>query len=286
MTDLLSKVGERDPLYSDGTFSVATLMTRGDADAERRAAEDEIARLRTTLDEQNKTIQDHDAKVAEMVQTSEFPPVVTVNFLVDRHVSFLVKELKYEAKLQSEKANLAQQLTKNPDRRPAASLASEEEPKHAIVISYYESLTDLLITHAQRHPPKYLDKDEWILTCVYSPQAETNPDGMSISQFYLYFAGFHRRIGYSLSFNMRFCWDLDPESSEPVTSEDQLINTVHYAPIGLAGETPAFVEALNFLNGPFTFTKDQLHLFLSTLKDRLNDAASTRDGGGSVIEID
>lgn len=73
-----------------------------------------------------------------------------------------------------------------------------------------------------------------------------------------------------ISFNLRLCYDLKPGAQEPVTSMDQLAQSVQYIPLDLDKESPEFRESLGFLGENFTFERDQLSLFVRTLYDYIS----------------
>ena len=64
-----------------------------------------------------------------------------------------------------------------------------------------------------------------------------------------------------------------------------------YSPNELQKEQPEFVAALDFLNAPFSFRKEQLQIFLKTLSEQITKAinAGADDGeeeeGEEEVEI-
>lgn len=93
-----------------------------------------------------------------------------------------------------------------------------------------------------------------------------------------------------LSFTLRFCYDpIEVEGEIPeVTSIDQLTSSVHYIPLDLDKEAPDYVEKLGFLGGPFTFSRDQLPLFLRTVYTNMGEATKEDeedDGGDDEVQI-
>ncbi|KAH8827050.1 hypothetical protein DL96DRAFT_1710201 [Flagelloscypha sp. PMI_526] len=232
-----------DPLYKDDGFSVANLVTREEADQEKKDADIEIESLRQALAEKEQALKEQQTVVAEKEQS--------------------VKELQFELKLERDRSSKQAAVKNTPGssqrRDDRQRLDPVEEPKHAAVLNVYEDLTGLLITHARRVGGTYLDKDEWIYSCVYTPR----PDATA------------------LNFQLRAAWDLSPDASEPVTEVEQLVHTMHYSPLNLQLETPEFVDNLQFLNEAFTFTRDQLGLFLFTLRERLLDANGMTELGVS-----
>lgn len=77
---------------------------------------------------------------------------------------------------------------------------------------------------------------------------------------------------------MRHCYEPPPEQLEPVTSKDQLVESVKYVPFELDKEPQDFVEALGYLGSPFSFPREQLALFLRSIHDKLGEALGTTAG--------
>jgi hypothetical protein len=95
--------------------------------------------------------------------------------------------LQFELKLERDKSSKQAAVKNTPSssqrRDDRQRLDPVEEPKHAAVLNVYEDLTGLLITHARRVGGTYLDKDEWIYSCVYTPR----PDATGSFFFFLAF---------------------------------------------------------------------------------------------------
>jgi len=54
-------------------------------------------------------------------------------------------------------------------------------------------------------------------------------------------------------------------------NKNQLVDSVHYAPLNLENESDEFIDSLGFLSKPFTFERDQLSLFARTLHDFMSE---------------
>lgn len=53
-------------------------------------------------------------------------------------------------------------------RRRGRLLSQNEDPKMAEVVRFYEDLTNLLVTDIKPQPARFLNQEDWLLTCVYS----------------------------------------------------------------------------------------------------------------------
>lgn len=73
-----------------------------------------------------------------------------------------------------------------------------------------------------------------------------------------------------LTFTLRLCHDEDKDAGE-------LVPAVMYAPKELDKETPEFVQALDFLAGPFSFRKEQLQMFTVTLSEQIGKVLSPEE---------
>ncbi|KAJ3506150.1 hypothetical protein NLJ89_g7022 [Agrocybe chaxingu] len=177
-------------------------------------------------------------------------------------------DLRVELQLEVERANAlaakAQQRPPPTAARPRAGgiLPSSEDPKIGEVVRFYEDLTNLLVPNMKLQPGKHLGLDEWSLNCLYTHRDVANKDVPT----------------KSLNFTLRLCHDIRSGESEPITSKDQLVESVHYTPHELEKETEEFREALKFLKDTFTFERDQLSLFLRTLHDYMSGEGGDGDG--------
>ncbi|KAJ7156947.1 hypothetical protein C8R43DRAFT_997756 [Mycena crocata] len=243
MKDLLLKQQEemlshKEPLSKEGKSSVLHMITREQADAEKRSAEEQVIFWKAKADEREQLInalrREKDKQISDLDQIN--------------------RDLQYEIKAERE---ALQKASRNPPsasrgRGPHAVLGSDD-PKHSELIQFYEDVTNLLVTDIKIQEPKYFDCDEWSLTCIYT---------------YVDKSGESRR---SLGFLLRFTYD-PIDASEPIESKADIDRAAQYTPLDLDKEKEEFVEALGFLNAGFTFQRTQLPLFFSSLVDNMKTA--------------
>ncbi|KAJ7510088.1 hypothetical protein B0H11DRAFT_1175657 [Mycena galericulata] len=240
--DLLLKQQEemlsrKEPLSKEGKGSVLHMVTREAADAEKRSAEEQVTYWKGQVDARDRLLEEKDQNIAELKQSES--------------------DLKYEVKTERELSQkMSQQASQHPpsaqrSRGPHAVLGSDD-PKHAELVSFYEDVTNLLVTDVKIQEPKYFALDEWILTCVYThaPMSENSR---------------------SLGFLLRFTYD-PVDASAPVESVEDLEKAAQYTPLHLDQESDEFIEALNFLNNGFAFPRKQLPIFFSSLVENMKVA--------------
>ncbi|KAJ7444872.1 hypothetical protein FB451DRAFT_72613 [Mycena latifolia] len=257
--DLLLKqqeemLNQKEPLSRDGKTSVLHMVTREQADAEKRSAEGQVAYWKGQVDERDRLLEEKDQQIVELKQRES--------------------DLQYEIKTLRENS---QKASRNPPaavrgRGPNAVLGSDD-PKHAELVRFYEDVTNLLVTDIKIQEPKYFSLDEWTLTCIYTYTDKTGSDASK----------------KSLGFLLRFTYDpLDP--AEPVKSVEDLDRAAQYTPLNLELETPDFTAALQFLNAGFAFPRTQLPLFFSSLVENMKAACegdqseSGSDAGNNSME--
>lgn len=82
-------------------------------------------------------------------------------------------ELRYELQAEIERAkslSSQKQLDSAPRARRGRVLSQNEDPKMAELVRFYEDLTNLLVTDIKPQPGRYLQLEDWLMTCVYSYQ--------------------------------------------------------------------------------------------------------------------
>ena len=62
--------------------------------------------------------------------------------------------------------------------------ASNADPKQAVITKFYEDLTNLLVPHMKPQNGKYLDIDDWLLSCVFTHRDVTDENSIPKSEFY------------------------------------------------------------------------------------------------------
>ncbi|KAF7338117.1 hypothetical protein MVEN_02036400 [Mycena venus] len=229
-------LSRKEPLSSEGKTSVLHMVTREHADAEKRSAEEQVVYWKRQADDKDRLLDEKDRKIAELMQ--------------------IQSDLQFEIKAERENS---QKATRNPPsvlrgRGPNGVLGSDD-PKHSELVRFYEDVTNLLVTDIKVQEPKYLNLEEWSLTCIYTYEDKTGSEAS-------------RR---SLGFLLRFTYDpFDPTT--PVESEDDLDRAAQYTPLNLDKEEPEFIDALQFLNTGFTFPRKQLPLFFNSLVTNMKAA--------------
>ncbi|KAJ7085830.1 hypothetical protein B0H15DRAFT_846569 [Mycena belliarum] len=224
----------KEPLSRDGKTSVLHMITREQADADKRSAEGQVTYWQAQVDEKDMLLAEKDQHIAELKQ--------------------IQSDLQYEIKTERQNSQKASRNPPSAQRgRGPNGLLGSNDPKHAELVSFYEDVTNLLVTDIKIQEPKYFDLDEWSLTCVYT---YTNKAGASDK---------------SLSFVLRFTHD-PLDASLPVESAADLDRAAQYTPLNLDQESPEFIGALEFLNTGFAFPRTQLPLFFNSLVENMKAA--------------
>jgi len=89
----------------------------------------------------------------------------------------------------------------------------------------------------------------------------------------------------SLSFNLTARWAKIDDDGSPVTSKDDLQEMIFYEPLLLDKMTPEFVNDLRHMGTSFSFTRDQLALFLRTLYNILDDVLNPEQTDEDEVEM-
>ncbi|KAF7304968.1 hypothetical protein MKEN_01211500 [Mycena kentingensis (nom. inval.)] len=231
-------------LASEGKTSVLYLVTRETADAEKRSAEAQVEYWKDATDKVKAQLEAKDEQIEALTHR--------------------VSDLEYEVKIEKERvAKAARTAGQHNQTAPARgggargphSALGSEDPKHGELIKFYEDMTNTLVTDIKSQEPRYFHHDDWVFTCIYT---YSTADG-----------GTKR----SLNFLLRFAYE-PIEGTEPdnVQSPSELEKRVQYTPLNLDKESPDFSEALDFLKECFTFGREQLPVFLSSLVSNMKNA--------------
>ncbi|KAJ7775099.1 hypothetical protein B0H16DRAFT_1509523 [Mycena metata] len=243
--DLLIKQQEemlshKEPLSREAKTSVLHMVTREKADAEKRSAEDQVAYWKEQVDKKDKLLDAKDQEILDLKQRQS--------------------DLEYELKTEQEKSHKAARNPPSASRaaRGPNGLLGSDDPKHSELVQFYEDVTNLLVTDIKVQEPKYLNLDEWSLTCIYTYSDKSASEASK----------------RSLAFLLRFTYD-PYDSSAPVESIADLDKAAQYTPLNLEAETADFIEALAFLNTGFTFPRTQVgDPARNTTYDPLSDLTS------------
>ncbi|KAI0819074.1 hypothetical protein BC629DRAFT_1730934 [Irpex lacteus] len=195
------------------------------------------------------TLRDKDARIAELESTN--------------------REL--DKQLQAEVQMAKEYREKNPQGKmgtngPSKPLNGSSSPRDNDVLKLYEDLTNFLITNVvpgQAAYPAFPDLREKTFHCTCTHVGPVSGKG----------------INPSVQFTLRHMWKpRDHESASPPTSKKDLIETVEYIP-NLQNESEEFKAGLDFFKDSFVFERDQLHVFMRTLGERLADLAGEESDG-------
>ncbi|GLB34739.1 putative chromosome segregation protein [Lyophyllum shimeji] len=252
-------IGSKELMKDPANANVLKLLIGDAADEEVRALQKEVTRWKEVANERQRAITQREEKIAELEQN--------------------VKDLRLELQTEIKRSTSlnAKLNQKQPLRSggPVGRPGGVDDPRHAEVVRFYEDLSNLLVPNMKAQPGKYLDLEDWVLSCIY-----TFNDDEAADQ--------DKAPNKSLNFTLRCCYEtpagVDPET---ITSKDQLIPTVHFTPLELDKEPPEFVEKLDFLSAPFSFGRNQLPLFLRTIYGRMKEAVLDEADGedGDSVEI-
>ncbi|KIM48770.1 hypothetical protein M413DRAFT_85733 [Hebeloma cylindrosporum] len=246
--DLTTKLARKEPFFRAGKSAGFEIMTRDEAEREMEELQATLKQCKEVLKERDRQLKEKDEQAEELRQE--------------------VNNLRIELKTENERAKtLAANAQRRPPsasrNRPGGLFSSNADPKQAIITKFYEDLTNLLVPHMKPQNGKYLDIDDWLLSCVFTHRDVTDENSEP----------------KSLQFNLRLCCDLKNDATEPVVSPSQLVDSVHYMPLNLENESEEFIESLGFLKTAFTFERHQLSLFARTLHDFMSG-----EGGDTQAE--
>ncbi|KAI0700007.1 hypothetical protein BC835DRAFT_491929 [Cytidiella melzeri] len=139
-------------------------------------------------------------------------------------------------------------------------------PPDTSVVKLYEDLCNFLVTKVvpgNAVYPSFPDLQEKTFHCTYT-HIEPN---------------LKRRVNPSLNFTLRHMWLPRDEGSAPsaLTKKD-LTEKMEYIPADLENESEDFVEHLEFFKTAFIFERNQLHVFMTSLSDRLSELVDSDSG--------
>lgn len=159
---------------------------------------------------------------------------------------------------------------------------ANDEPKNGVVIGFYEDITNIIVPNIKHEEPRYHGRDEWNLNCVYTYDDDSTSHSTSALLSLT-------RIGLNVSTNLGLSFRLvttyEP-STEPDSDPDELVKSVRYEPQELQNEGEAFVAALGYMNGHFTFERTQFPLFLKSLREKVEEAVTARRGAEGGEDAD
>lgn len=249
---LYTQIGHSSLLQTQGASSILGLLTREAAEKEQDVLKKDLERERQAARDKEQVVKDREARISELEQQ--------------------VKELQFELKVEREQ-NKQGNRNPPPSAQRGAAAQGIGDPKAAVVLSFYEDLTNIIIPNVKPQAPQFLSEPEYDLHCVYT-HAGTDEQ-----------AGTQNR---TLEFVLRLTFSIaQGEERNEIRSREQLVQSVQYTPINLEKEQPDFVERLEYLNGIFTFQRDQLPLFLSTMQTKFKEYLEPEaDESDDAIEVE
>ncbi|KAI0341656.1 hypothetical protein BDW22DRAFT_1358489 [Trametopsis cervina] len=222
-------------------------ITRDVAAEESKGLTDKMKKLEQNLKEKNAQVTDLEAKNREL----------------DKQLAAeiqMAKEYREKNQLNSKAGANAS------SRQPNVSTSALD----ADVIMLYEDLTNFLVTKVVRGPAKFPtlpDLQEKTFYCSY-----THMDAKSTGS------------NPSLRFTLRHLYGRsDEDDPSPPTSRKDLVEKMEYIPLNLENESEEFKKRIDFLTTAFIFERDQMHVFMTTLSDRM---ARTNDDSEEEDQLD
>ena len=95
-----------------------------------------------------------------------------------------VKEFQFELKMEREQSKQGGRNAPPSVQRNAAAKGQIDDPKPAVVLSFYEDLTNIIIPNVKPQPPQYLTEPEYDLHCVYTHAATDEQAGSQVRGMY------------------------------------------------------------------------------------------------------
>jgi len=160
--------------------------------------------------------------------------------------------------------------------RAAYPVAAGDDVKNAVVVRFYEDLTNLLVV-SLRFVNNSQGKEESIMKCVYSYRDVLHPEQLAKSAYLFspYLSLPTKSPGLTFSLRL-FQNDKQDEDGNPIS-----VDSVQYQPMDLDKETEDFRNSLEFLGDTFVFEKTQLSLFMRTMHETIS---GTKDDDSSDME--
>ncbi|KAJ3866238.1 hypothetical protein EV359DRAFT_62514 [Lentinula novae-zelandiae] len=151
------------------------------------------------------------------------------------------KEVVFELEVEKKNFLAYKAKTQHGSVRPQGDVLGSDKPQNLQLVRLYEDSTNLLIVGLKPQRSQHLNFDDWTATC--------------------------------LNFMLICRWErTDLEDDTPVKSKNQLHEMMYYEPLELDKESEEFIERLQHMGTAFSFTRDQLALFLRTLYNTLDEA--------------
>ncbi|KAN0077189.1 hypothetical protein V8E55_011044 [Tylopilus felleus] len=258
--ELTSQLARVEPLSRTGQAVALHFLTREAADEEKRAAEQDISRLKEVIKAKDTVIDEKNKRIAELEQ----------------QVQDVIRER--DAEIERSKELLARAAPKGtPNSRSHIKRPfGMDDPKMTEVIKFYEDMSNLLVTNVRFEHSPDSEEPEVIFHCIYTYYEMTRrADDIE-----------GERIGEkSIVFTMRIFNGFGGPNGEPASEDDFIHRRIKYTPLHLDKEPEAFVKGLEYIGDSFTFPCAQQGLFLNSLCEKIRDAAKDTSESGSDIEL-
>ncbi|KAJ3744935.1 hypothetical protein DFH05DRAFT_1459861 [Lentinula detonsa] len=239
--ELTTNLAKIEPLMRSGKTSVLQLLTREAADEENRKIENEVSVWRQRYEEAQEVMKERDQLLKERAQRE--------------------KELIFELEVEKKNFLTFKAKTQNGSARPKSDMLGSDKPQTLQLVRLYEDSTNLLIVGLKPQRSEYLNLDDWTATCVFTYISSNNASK------------------HSLNFMLTCRWErIDTENDAPVRNKNELHEMMYYEPVELDREPEEFIQRLQHMGTAFSFTRDQLALFLRTLYNTLDEALHVEDG--------
>ncbi|KAJ3891951.1 hypothetical protein GG344DRAFT_46253 [Lentinula edodes] len=252
--ELTTNLAKVEPLMRSGKTSVLHLLTREAADEENRKIENEVLAWRQQFEEAQELIKEKDQLIKESAQRGE---LILFNYKLNIDLVNLEKEVVFELEVEKKNFLAYKAKTQHGSVRPQGDVLGSDKPQNLQLVRLYEDSTNLLIVGLKPQRSQYLNFDDWTATCVFTYVSSHDA----------------KRHSRCLNFMLICRWErIDLEDDTPVKSKNQLHEMMYYEPLELDKESEEFIERLQHMGTAFSFTRDQLALFLRTLYNTLDEA--------------
>ena len=163
-------------------------MTRDEAEKEMEELQTTLNQYKEALKERDRQLKEKDEQAEELRQEGQtslsyfyISGLTSTTF----SSSCLANSLRIELKAEIERAKtLAVNAHLRSSRKWPAPFSINADPKQAIITKFYEDLTNLLVPNMKPQNGKYLDIDDWLLSCVFTHRDVTDEDSMPKSESY------------------------------------------------------------------------------------------------------
>ncbi|KAJ3826450.1 hypothetical protein F5880DRAFT_1713603 [Lentinula raphanica] len=269
-TELTTNLAKIEPLMRSGKTSVLHLLTREAADEEKRKIENEVLVWRQRLEEAQEIIKEMEQSIKDKTQRAKSTE----------------KELIFELEIEKKNYMTLKAKTPHAPARPQSTVVGLDGPSDVQLVRLYEDTTNLLVTRLKPQPSEYLNLDDWAATCIftYTSSNDARKHSMYSPTTIVQTTSSNRWLCFTdLNFVLTCRWEkIDSENDAPVMSKNELQEMMYYEPMELDKESEEFVNRLQHMGTAFSFTRDQLALFLRTLYNTLDEAL--HDGNAEDVD--